>query len=133
MSELETRASGPAQSAPVLPEFVERARDVVSVRRVYGEPVEQDGAIVVPAATVFGGGGGGTGIDTDGREGNGGGFGVYARPAGALIIRDGDVRWEPAVNPERRVIAAAVVATVGMLAFRSVVRSALRRRRRRHH
>jgi uncharacterized spore protein YtfJ len=81
MSDLE-----PASQKPFLPEFVERARDVISVQRVFGEPIETDGAIVVPAATVSGGGGGGTGLESDGRQGNGGGFGLHARPAGALVI-----------------------------------------------
>ena len=114
----------------MLPAFVERARDVVSVQRVFGDPVEADGAIVVPAAYVWGGGGGGTGVEADGREGNGGGFGLHARPAGALVIRDGDARWEPASDPERRVVVGAVVAIVGILAARSLLRRRRGRRRR---
>ncbi len=121
----------PASQKPFLPEFVERARDVVSVQRVFGEPVETDGAIVVPAATVWGGGGGGTGLEPDGRQGNGGGFGLHARPAGALVIRDGDARWEPAHDPERRIVAGTIVAVVGILAVRSLLRPRRRRRRRR--
>jgi uncharacterized spore protein YtfJ len=126
MSDLE-----PASQKPFLPEFVERARDVISVQRVFGEPIETDGAIVVPAATVSGGGGGGTGLESDGRQGNGGGFGLHARPAGALVIRDGDARWEPAHDPERRIVAGTIVAVVGILAARSAIRSLLRPRRRR--
>ena len=126
MSDLE-----PASQKPFLPEFVERARDVVSVQRVFGEPVETDGAIVVPAATVWGGGGGGTGLEPDGRQGNGGGFGLHARPAGALVIRDGDARWEPAHDPERRIVAGTIVTVVGILAIRSLLRPRGRRRRRR--
>lgn len=123
MSDLE-----PARQQPFLPEFVERARDVFSVRRVFGDPIEVDGAIVVPAATVSGGGGGGTGLEADGRQGNGGGFGLHARPAGALVIRDGDARWEPATDPERRIVAGTIIATVAILSARSL----LKRRRRRH-
>jgi uncharacterized spore protein YtfJ len=124
MSDLE-----PARQKAFLPEFVERARDVISVQRVFGEPIERDGAIVVPAATVSGGGGGGTGLEADGRQGNGGGFGVHARPAGALVIRDGDARWEPAHGPERRIVAGTIVAVVGILAIRSLLRPRRRRRR----
>jgi len=126
MSEPDT--TSPAQRSSMLPAFVERARDVISVQRVFGDPIETDGAVVVPAAFVSGGGGGGTGVEADGREGNGGGFGLRARPAGALVIRDGDARWEPAADPERRIVAGAVVAIVGILALRSLLRRRGRRR-----
>ena len=55
-------------------EAVNQAKDVITVRRVYGEPYQDDGLTIIPAAKVTGGGGGGG--DT---EGNGGvGFGVRA-------------------------------------------------------
>ena len=44
-----------------LQELISGARDVVSVKRVYGEPYEKNGLTVIPAATVRGGGGGGMG------------------------------------------------------------------------
>ncbi|SFW84752.1 hypothetical protein [Amycolatopsis australiensis] len=96
------------------------ARDLFSAKLVYGEPVERDGAVVIPAATVFGGGGGGAG-DTEAlpvREGAG--FGVFARPAGAFVVRDGGVTWVPAVDVTRLGLAAAVtvVALAGILARR---------------
>ena len=125
MSELD-----PTRSRPVLPEFVERARDVISVQRVFGDPIVTDDAIVVPAANVWGGGGGGAGTEADGRQGNGGGFGQHGRPAGALVIRDGDARWEPAHDPERRLVAGTVVAVVGILAVKSLLKSRRRHRRR---
>jgi len=69
-------------------EAVSQAKDVINVRRVYGEPYQEDGLTIIPAANVIGGGGGGG--DT---AGNGGaGFGVRARPAGAWVIKDGDVQ-----------------------------------------
>jgi uncharacterized spore protein YtfJ len=78
-------------------EFLEGARDAMSVRRVYGDPIEQDGVIVVPAAAVAGGGGGGG----DNADNGGGGFGLRARPVGAYVIRDGEVTWKPALDPLR--------------------------------
>ena len=42
-------------------ELIEGVREALSVRQVFGEPVERDGVTVIPAATVIGGGGGGGG------------------------------------------------------------------------
>lgn len=72
-------------------------RDNLTVRRVYGEPVENDGVVVIPAASVIGGGGGGSGTEQD-KEGEGGGFLLAARPVGAYVLKGGDVRWVPAVD-----------------------------------
>jgi uncharacterized spore protein YtfJ len=98
------------------------------VRRVYGDPIERDGTVVIPAAAVAGGGGGGGGVDQLGQTGTGSGFGLHARPVGAFVIRDGEVRWEPAVDPERRLAISAAIVAVGLLTLRSIAR---RRRRRR--
>ncbi|MDT7799459.1 MAG: hypothetical protein QOI78_2892 [Actinomycetota bacterium] len=89
-----------------LGQLASAAREVFSAKLVYGEPVEQDGVVVIPAAAVFGGGGGG---DTDAlplREGAG--FGVLARPAGAFVLRNGTAKWVPAVDVTRLGLAAAV-------------------------
>jgi uncharacterized spore protein YtfJ len=74
--------------------------DTVTARRVFAKPVERDGTTVVPAAVVIGAGGGGT-AHTNGDEtisNAGGGFGVYAFPVGAYVVRDGRVRYKPAVD-----------------------------------
>jgi uncharacterized spore protein YtfJ len=105
-------------------ELVERARETMTVQRVYGEPIERDGTIVIPAASIVGGGGGGTGIQAD-QSGTGGGFGVRARPVGAFVIRAGEVQWVPVVDHERQAMIAAIVAGLMLLTVRS-------RRRRRH-
>jgi uncharacterized spore protein YtfJ len=91
-------------------ELLSKARDSMSVSTVYGPPVDQDGITVIPAARVVGGGGGGTGHDEGGPEGEGGGFGMTAKPAGAYVIDHGKVSWQPAVDPAR--IAWAVAAVV---------------------
>jgi uncharacterized spore protein YtfJ len=122
----------PRSLAPKLPDFVERARDTMTVKRVFGDPIERDGTTVIPAASVFGGIGTGSGIEADGKEGAGGGMGVRARPLGAVVIRDGEVSWEPADDPTRRALATAAVAIIGILAARSVLNHALRRRHGRH-
>jgi len=107
-------------------EILEGAKDAMTVRKVFGDPFEKDGVTIIPAATIRGGwgGGGGAGHDDKNNEGEGfgGGFGVYANPAGAYVIKGGDVRWEPAVDPMRPVIAAQAVAIAALLAWRAVAR-----------
>ena len=39
-------------------QILDQANDAITVRRVFGEPIERDGVTVVPVAVVFGGGGG---------------------------------------------------------------------------
>ena len=98
---------------------ISQAKDVLNVRRVYGEPYQEDGLTIIPAANVTGGGGGGG--DT---AGNGGaGFGVRARPAGAWVIKDGEATWRPAFDLNRTILLGQVVAIVALLVTRSVVRS----------
>ena len=96
------------------------ALEGMHVRRVFGEPIERDGALFIPAARIRGGGGGGG--DTQGN--GGGGFGLTARPAGMYVIRDGAATWQPAIDVNRIVLGGQVVAIVALL----VVRALLKRR-----
>jgi uncharacterized spore protein YtfJ len=97
-----------------LDEFMTTVRDAMTVRHVFGDAVTQDGMTVIPAASVWGGGGGGGGNDQQGQEGEGGGFGLHARPAGAYVIKDGVVRWIPAVDINRVLtLVGAVLITWG--------------------
>ena len=77
-----------------------------------------------PAAKVGGGGGGG------GDKGNnaGGGFGISAKPAGAWIIRDGDVTWEPAIDATRIATTGMLVAIIFLLTIRSIAKANARAR-----
>jgi uncharacterized spore protein YtfJ len=90
-------------------ELLSGARDAISVRRVFGDPIEHDGVMVVPVAKVGGGGGGGSDTEHNG----GGGFGLGARPVGVYVIKDGQVSWRPAIDPVR--IAFIVVAALALL------------------
>jgi uncharacterized spore protein YtfJ len=83
-------------------ELLKGARDSISVGRVFGEPIEHDGVVVVPVAKVAGGGGGGT----DNENNGGGGFGLGARPVGVYVIKDGQVSWRPAIDPLRVALLA---------------------------
>jgi uncharacterized spore protein YtfJ len=90
-------------------ELLTGARDAISVRRVFGDPIEHGEVVLVPVAKVGGGGGGGGDHENNG----GGGFGLGARPVGAYVIKDGEVRWLPAVDPVR--LAALVVLALALL------------------
>ena len=93
-------------------DVVNSAKDAITVKRVYADPYERDGLTVIPAAVVTGGGGGGTGHDEKGQEGEGGGFGISGRPAGAYVIKGDHVSWRPAVDPNRlfMMVGMAVIA-----------------------
>ena len=97
-------------------ETIEKAQDAITVKRVYGEPYERDGVVLITAAEVRGGGGGGGGTDkANESSGSGGGYGVNARPVGAYVIEGGHVRWEPAVDVSG--LAVRVMVTTLGLAF----------------
>ena len=106
-----------------LDELVTAARDAFTVRRVFAEPYEKDGVTLVTAASVAGGGGGGGGHDERGQEGGGGGFGMQARPAGAYIIKNGKVRWRPAVDVNRLVATIGAVAIVYLFTRARIVKA----------
>lgn len=89
------------------------ATDAMTIKRVFGEPIEHAGALVIPVAVVVGGGGGG------GREGqpdrpgeeSGGGFGMWARPIGTYVVRDGRVEFRPAIDLVPLALLAAFLAS----------------------
>jgi uncharacterized spore protein YtfJ len=107
-------------------ELTAAARDALTVRRVFAEPVEKDGATIIAAARVRGGGGGGGGHDAGGDEGEGGGFGVSATPAGAFVVRGGAVSWRPAVDVIQLAVTIAAVAIVYLVTRSRVQRARLR-------
>ncbi len=127
-------------------ELASRIADGLAVRRAFGTAYEKNGLLVIPVAMVAGGGGGGQRAmsperqdprpasnpaddagpvpDSSMRSEAGGGFGGLIVPVGAYVVRDGEVRWVPAVNVTLIVLAA--LTTVRMLA---VLRARGRRRR----
>jgi uncharacterized spore protein YtfJ len=129
-------------------EILSQARDAMTVRRVFGEPIERDGLTIIPVANVMGGGGGGTGEgphpagltamadgsapadeapgETGGMtsgSGTGVGFGIRGTPAGVYVIKDGVVTWQPAMDLTRVAIMGQIVAIVFLLVVRSVLKS----------
>jgi uncharacterized spore protein YtfJ len=112
---------------------LESLRDAIDhtvTGRVFGEPVVQDGLIVLPVAKVAGGAGGGggsSGSAGEGQEsGSGSGFGVWARPVGVFVIKDGKVGWRPAIDVTKVLLGSQAVAVAALL----VVRAFVKRRRR---
>jgi uncharacterized spore protein YtfJ len=112
-----------------LNELISGARDVISVKRVYGEPYEKNGLTVIPAATVRGGGGGGAGDNRDGESGGGGGFGLMARPAGAWVVEEGNAIWKPAVDVNRIVLGGQIIALAAIVVTGRILLAHSRRRR----
>jgi uncharacterized spore protein YtfJ len=96
--------------------------DALTVRRVFGEPYAKNGVTVIPVADVRGGGGGGQGEEADHSGGMGGGFGLSARPAGAFVIKGDEVAWKPAVDVNRIVLGAQIVAVIALLTVRQIVK-----------
>lgn len=105
-------------------EMLSGAREAITVKRVYGDPIERDGLTVIPAADVRGGGGGGGDKENNG----GGGFGLSARPVGVYVVREGDVRWEPAFDLNRVAIMGLMTGIVALLVLRSLGKSIFRGR-----
>jgi uncharacterized spore protein YtfJ len=108
---------------------IQDAKDMITVRRVYGEPYEKEGVTVIPAARVQGGAGGGTGEGPEGQggRGTGTGFGVNAKPAGAFVVKGDDVSWRPAVDVNRVILGAQVVAVLALLVARSIAKGRAKR------
>jgi hypothetical protein len=51
-----------------------------------------------------------------------------ARPVGAFVIKGGEVRWQPAFDLTRAIVGGQVVAIVGLLTVRRLIRVLGRRR-----
>ena len=100
-------------------ELIAKAGEQLSVRRVFGAPIERDGIVVIPVAMAIGSGGGGAGPDD---QGTGGGFGGIVRGIGVYSINEGQVRFIPAIDT----VALAAIS----LMFARTLTHALRRRRR---
>lgn len=85
--------------------IIERIQERFTSSLVFGDLVESDGVVVLPAARVMGGGGGGK--DDKGDEG--GGFGLSASPVGAWVIEDGRARWKPSPDVSRLAVGGYLV------------------------
>ena len=101
-----------------LSSLLSRVTDTMSATRSFGPAFERGDTTVIPVALVAGGGGGGASghgeRSTDEDDGgSGGGFGTVSMPLGVYVIREGNVRWVPAVDVTRLAIAAIGLVKVG--------------------
>lgn len=91
--------------------------------RAFDRPYTADGVTVIPASTTRGhlarrrGGGPRAGGQFDAELSGG-------RPVGAFVIRDGVVRWQPAVDVNRLLVAAEMVLGAVLVAERLARRPA---------
>jgi uncharacterized spore protein YtfJ len=102
-------------TAATILENIRATRDALSVRRVFGDPLETDGVTIIPVARVAGGAGGGGGEGTAEQQtgsGFGTGFGVRAEPVGIYSIRNGEISWKPTIDATRLVRGCQVLAGI---------------------
>jgi uncharacterized spore protein YtfJ len=99
-------------------EILVRAQDALTARRVFGDPFQTDGVTVLPVAFVAGGGRGGKGAAA---EEGGVGFGLWGKPAGVLVIKDGDARWRPAIDVNRVTLGGQLIAITAILSLRPIL------------
>jgi uncharacterized spore protein YtfJ len=105
------------------PEVLAQLADRLTKYQVLGAPYERDGVTVIPVMHVRAGGGiGGRRKPADGDRD--GGLGMVCRPAGAWVIKDGNVSWQPALNLNHVILGGQTVGIVALL----VVYRLLRRR-----
>jgi uncharacterized spore protein YtfJ len=107
-------------------DVVSEAKSAMRASEVFGTPYEKNGITIIPAARISGGAGGGG--NESGPQAGGAGFGVSSRPVGAFVIKDGEVRWQPALDLNRVILMSQVVAIVALLTARAIVKTAAKRR-----
>ena len=101
-------------------------KDIMTVKRCFGDAYEFNGVQVIPVATVRGGGGGGGGEgnspEAQGQgAGAGIGFGVNVRPIGMYLVKDGTVTWSPAIDVLRIILGGQLLGLVGILSLRRIL------------
>jgi uncharacterized spore protein YtfJ len=106
-------------------EIVNEAKSAMRASEVFGTPYEKNGLTIIPAAKIMGDAG--AGGDQHEPQARGAGFGVSTKPAGAFIIKGDEVRWQPALDLNRTIIAGQVVAIVALLTLRTIVRTLAKR------
>jgi uncharacterized spore protein YtfJ len=142
------------QTAHAEPAALDTVREVVggATSKVFGHPVTQGGVTLLPVAKVSGGGGGGGGSGGGGiggrgvgglgvgaelgqgkageaeLGGNGGGLAVMAKPLGVFVIKEGKVRWRPALDLNKVILGGQLVMITALLTVRAIAKARARAR-----
>jgi len=127
--EIDMEISDPGQAIDMVQETLETFLETADVNRVYGQPHEHAGSLIIPAAEVVSGMGFGAGygsggpLDEDGGVSGGGGGGgggkAFARPVAVIIADANGVRVEPVIDPTK--IALTALTAFGFI-FGSIAR-----------
>jgi uncharacterized spore protein YtfJ len=101
-------------------ETMEAFIETADVSKVYGEPIQHDDTLILPAAEVLAVAGFGAGYGSGGPEdvggaggGAGGGGRTFSRPVAVVIADKNGVRVEPVVDPTK--IAMTLFTVVGFI------------------
>ena len=110
--DVEMEINDPGQAIDMIQETLDAFLETADVSKVYAEPVEHEGSLIVPAAEVVAGMGFGAGygvgghLDKDGGGSGGGGGKAFARPVAVIIADKNGVRVEPVIDPTKVALAA---------------------------
>jgi uncharacterized spore protein YtfJ len=92
-------------------ETMEAFIETADVSKVYGEPIQHEDTLILPAAEVLAVAGFGAGYGSGGPEdvggaggGAGGGGRTFSRPVAVVIANKTEVRVEPVVDPTKIVM-----------------------------
>jgi len=114
---IEVEVTDPGQAIDMAQETIEAFLDTADVSKVYGEPVEHEGNLIIPAAEVVVGMGFGAGYGGDhkgdGGGGSGGGGKTFSRPVAVVISDKNGVRVEPVMDPTK--IALTMFTSLGFM------------------
>lgn len=125
---IDLEINDPAQAIDMVQETIETFLDTADVNKVYGEAIEHEGVLVIPAAEVVAGMGFGAGYgsggpleeDGGGSGGGGGGGGkVFARPVAVIIANKDGVHVQPVMDPTK--IALTALTAFGFI-FSTIAR-----------
>jgi uncharacterized spore protein YtfJ len=89
-----------------LQKLLSSTSDAFTVGRAFGPPYERDDCVIIPVAWVAGGTGGGGAGATDDTQDGGAGTGGVVWPLGVYVVKDGNVRWVPALDSTRVALGA---------------------------
>lgn len=110
-----------------------RIDEKATVKTVFGEPIHQNGRVIIPVAKVaygFGFGGGRNAEkepqEEESSEGAGGGGGVSVRPVAILEITDKETRVKPIVDVTRLALAGMLLAAWNVFWIAFTVRKTAR-------